>query len=384
MPDDAPTPTAHAPAYPNTSRNRRAAVALWVMGALLAIAGAAALRSAGPVVIPVLFAVLITLLVVPTHKRLASMLPDRVSWLASVAVMLGLLVLVALFLGSLVLAAEHALQQMPSLDGDVQSLLPSGDEAGNILGGAVKDLWGTVSGALGGWLVDQVTGLARSIAGVTGVFVSTLVLVLFLVLLALSEREIWRSKVQSFSTAETQSKAVTAVQMIAYRLRKFLLIRTGIGALQAVLYVLWLWLFGVDLLIVWAVLTFILTYIPSLGSIIAGTLPVLYALATKDWTTALGVAAGLLTIEQIVGNFIDPKILGKYILLSPFVILVGVLFWGWLWGAAGAFLATPIMLSLVIICHQIKALRPIALFLSDQRSSEGLDSALTAREATTR
>lgn len=354
------------------------------MGALLAIVGAAALRSAAPVVIPVLFAVLITLLIMPVHKRLASMLPERLAWLAHVVVMLGLLVIVAVFLGSLVFAAERALQQIPSLDGDVQSLLPSGDEASNLLGGELKDLWGTVSGALGGWLVDQVTGLARSVAGLTGVFVSTLALVLFLVLLALSEREIWRGKVQSLGAEDTQAKAMTAVHMIAYRLRKFLLIRTGIGALQAALYVLWLWLFGVDLLIVWAVLTLILTYIPNLGSIVAGTLPVLYALATKDWTTALGVAAGLLAIEQIVGNFIDPKILGKYILLSPFVILVGVLFWGWLWGAVGAFLATPIMLSLVVICHQIKALQPIALFLSDQRSSGDLDSALAMGVTTTR
>ena len=195
-------------------------------------------------------------------------------------------------------------------------------------------------------------------------------------MLAVSERSVWRGKMKSLSSGAGIEGWAEALNTVAARLRRFLVIRTAVGLLQAVLYVVWLWYFGIDLLFVWAILTFVLTYIPNLGSIIAGSMPVLYVLVTKDWQTALGVAAGLFVIEQVVGNYLDPRLLGRQIALSPFIILAGLLFWGSIWGAVGAFLATPIMLSLLVIFNTVPHLRPVALLLSDQKTPEALDEAL--------
>jgi AI-2 transport protein TqsA len=374
-----PSDRAERNASPDSGRAVFRKAQVWILGGLFVIALAAALRAMAPVAIPVVFAVLITLVIAPLHQRLARVLPPALRWFAHLGAILVLLTVIAVFLAALVFAAERVLQEMSSFGGNMETLLPSESEATALVGGQLKDLVGTISSALSGWLVEQITTVARAIAGMTGMFITTLVLVFFLVLLALTERGIWRGKIAALWPEQGQTEWRDALVTITLRLRKFLVIRTAVGFLQAALYVLWLWLFGVDMLIVWGVLTFLLTYIPNLGSVIAGTLPVFYALVTKDLATAFAVAAGLLVIEQVVGNFIDPKLLGKYIVLSPFIILVSLLFWGWLWGIAGAFLATPILLSLLIALNHIPPLRPVALILSDQRTSEELDRALNQK-----
>lgn len=351
-------------------------VVVWILGILLVIAIGAALRAMTAVAVPVIFAVLITLVMAPLHARLERMLPDWAKLVALLGVMVLLLGIIALFVGALVFAAERVLAKLPDVSGGFQSLLPSGEGASALLGGRVQELWSSLGSNLGGRLVDQISGLAQAIAGMTGAFVTTLVLILFLVMLAVSERSVWRGKMKSLSSGAGIEGWAEALNTVAARLRRFLVIRTAVGLLQAVLYVVWLWYFGIDLLFVWAILTFVLTYIPNLGSIIAGSMPVLYVLVTKDWQTALGVAAGLFVIEQVVGNYLDPRLLGRQIALSPFIILAGLLFWGSIWGAVGAFLATPIMLSLLVIFNTVPHLRPVALLLSDQKTPEALDEAL--------
>jgi AI-2 transport protein TqsA len=210
----------------------------------------------------------------------------------------------------------------------------------------------------------------------TGTFVAFIVLVFFLVLLALGEADTWSSKIDALSRRHDRSNWHEAAALVATSLRRFLLVRALTGALSVVLYVGWLWLFGIDLLLVWAILTFILTFIPNIGSIISGLLPVLYAFLTADLGTAFAVGAGILAIEQVIGNFIDPKLQGRQILLSPFVILIALLFWGWLWGLAGAFLAVPMTSTILVVCAYVPALRPVALLLSNQRNEEELDEAL--------
>ncbi|MEL6517611.1 MAG: AI-2E family transporter [Pseudomonadota bacterium] len=376
---EAPVPSSNRTA---TIRPARRQAAMWLVAGVLVIALGAALKAMAAVAIPVVFALLVTLVMAPLHHRLTDVLPRGLTWLAHVVVMAVLLGVIAVFVGALVFAAERVLAALPDVSGTFDQLFAqSGDEAAGtaLLGGKLRDLWNNVSGTIGSWLIDRATAFAQSVAGMTGAFVTALVIVFFLVLLALTELGVWRGKIKSlWPDRSGQDAWRDTIETITSRLRRFLLIRTGVGLLQAVLYVGWLAIFGVDLLVVWAVLTFLLTYIPNLGSVISGTLPVLYALLTKDFGTALAVAAGIFAIEQAIGNFVDPRLLGNQIVLSPIVILIAVMFWGWLWGAAGAFLATPITLSLLVAFNHLAPLRPLALMLSNQRSPDDLDSALDA------
>jgi AI-2 transport protein TqsA len=84
----------------------------------------------------------------------------------------------------------------------------------------------------------------------------------------------------------------------------------------------------------------------------------------------------LIVIEQVIGNWIDPRMQGNQVALSPLVILIAVVFWGWLWGVAGAFLGTPMTLAIMILCNHVAVLRPIAVLLSNQGGAKDLDEVL--------
>jgi AI-2 transport protein TqsA len=119
--------------------------------------------------------------------------------------------------------------------------------------------------------------------------------------------------------------------------------------------------------------TFLLSFIPNLGSIISGVLPTIYAFLTKDIGTAIAVGAGLTVIEQVIGNYVDPRLQGRQISISPAVIFAGLLLFAWIWGVPGALLSTPVLIAAVIAFARVEALRPAALLLSNTRSYGELD-----------
>ena len=123
----------------------------------------------------------------------------------------------------------------------------------------------------------------------------------------------------------------------------------------------------------WGLLAILLNFIPTVGSIVAGLLPVGYALITKDPGTAAIIAGGLLVIEQIMGNFVDPLVLGKRVAVSPLVILVALGFWTIVWGIPGAILAVPLTVLIILGLSQFENLKPVALLLTDRSSFAELE-----------
>lgn len=249
---------------------------------------------------------------------------------------------------------------------------PSGDSAPRpFMPGTLSDIVNQAGSTAASWLVEAASGLARRIVGAVGTFVGTTVIVFFMVLLALGEGPQWRSKLGSLWPGGSEAWQ-HALDTVSRKLRSFLLVRAAMGALSAALYVALLWLFGIDLLLVWAVITFLLGFVPNLGSVISGVLPALYALVTKDFQVALIVAVGLFAIEQVIGNFLDPRLQGRQIAVSPVVVLIAILVWGWIWGVAGALLAVPVTVAILVAFAHVSALRPIALLLSNQSDQEEL------------
>jgi AI-2 transport protein TqsA len=167
-----------------------------------------------------------------------------------------------------------------------------------------------------------------------------------------------------------------SLDLVADRFRKFVLVSSLLGLITGALYIGWLSLFGIDLVLLWGLLAFLLNYLPMVGSVVAGLLPVLMALVQKDPGTAAVVAGGLLVIEQVMGNTVAPLLQGKQLSVSPLVIMASLLVMSWMWGMAGAILATPVTVLLTIVFHEVPELRPAALFLSDQPDLEGLDEQL--------
>jgi AI-2 transport protein TqsA len=121
----------------------------------------------------------------------------------------------------------------------------------------------------------------------------------------------------------------------------------------------------VEFAIIWGLLTFLLNFIPNIGSVIATILPLLIAFIQFDSVGTLFWLALLLSgVQMIIGNFIDPRVVGRSVNLSPLVVLCSLMFWGWLWGFIGMFLAVPISVIIKIVFENTRSLKFISILMS--------------------
>jgi AI-2 transport protein TqsA len=198
-----------------------------------------------------------------------------------------------------------------------------------------------------------------------------LLLVFFFTLLMLIEASAWRRKTVVALRGRQMAVVLETVQAVAHKVRRFLLIRTVLGVISGVVVSAWLWLMGVDFAPFWGVLIVLLNYLPNLGSIIAGIPPSLLAFAQFGPGWAMLVAGGLLALEQVSGNFLDPHLQGRTLNVSSLIVLLSVILWGWIWGVPGALIAVPLTVTIILVCAKFAMLRPIAVLLSgDEHLSE--------------
>lgn len=402
---------AEADGGPADHRQRRPLVT-WLLAGVLIILAGWTLKAAASVVVPVVAALFIALAVAPVDSSVRKRVPDRLTWLGHAAAMTIVVLVLATFFAGIYLAARQAADQLPDLPSEIGAALPGGSDATSAASddsrdpvrfdsdslipqasersgdGALGDAGSRILGVAVDWqalvqrgvayIAEHASYYGRTVLTATAGVVGGLVLIFFLVLLMLVEGPVWREKIKNAVGSENGTRWNDAFATIAKRFRRFLIVRTILGAITALLYILWLSFFNIGLLVVWGVLTLLLNYIPTLGSIIAGALPILYALITTDWTTALIVAAGIIVIEQVMGNYVDPRMQGKQLSVSPLVTFVALLLFGWMWGVVGALLAVPLAVFVVIVCAHTPSLRPVGLLLSDKRNEEALREATSA------
>lgn len=148
--------------------------------------------------------------------------------------------------------------------------------------------------------------------------------------------------------------------------RRYMLVRSAIGLLSGLLVAGATWLIGLDFVLIWGLLTFLLKYIPTLGSLLITLLPTLFALLQfGDWRRAAITLVTITALQALQGNLVNPLFQGKYLSISPLAIVLSVVFWGWLWGVIGAFLAVPLTVLMIVTCRQFDRTRWIATLLAD-------------------
>ncbi len=140
-----------------------------------------------------------------------------------------------------------------------------------------------------------------------------------------------------------------------------------ISLLTGVLIFLGTFAVGMGFPILWGFLAFILNFIPNFGSILSGVLTSVFALV-QFWpkpAPVVFVAVLMFAVNFILGNIIEPRVQGRHLGLSPFIIIVSLSFWGWLWGFTGLILAVPMMVILKIICENVSILHPAAVLMGN-------------------
>ncbi|MCA9698601.1 MAG: AI-2E family transporter [Myxococcales bacterium] len=127
---------------------------------------------------------------------------------------------------------------------------------------------------------------------------------------------------------------------------------------------------GVDYPVLWGVVAFFLNYIPTLGSIIAAVPPVLLGFVQFGWERSLAVLAGYVLINTVMGNMVEPKVMGKRLGLSSLVVFLSLVFWGWIWGPLGMFLSVPLTMVVKILLENSDDLKWIAVLLGSGAEME--------------
>jgi len=213
-----------------------------------------------------------------------------------------------------------------------------------------------------GALLKSAANAASSLAS----FVGSLLLVFFYVLFLLLEETQLNNKIDKIYGAGKESNRINKTwQKIHSLLSDYLTIKLLTSFLTGVLSFFVLLFLGIELPGLWAFIIFLLNFIPSVGSIIATSFPVLFSIIQyADIKQTISVLVGVMAVQVLIGNVIEPKLLGNKLNLSPLVVIIGLVFWGALWGVMGMLLSVPIMASLMIIFSQFPNTKNIAIFLS--------------------
>jgi AI-2 transport protein TqsA len=319
---------------------------------LAAVATAAALYFTRPVMVPFVLAIFVYYLMLPLVDLLDFKLkmPRALSVLITLLVVSGLLAL----LGLLITTSARGL--LESQDIYRQKLADWAERALAIL---VR--WDIDIGQQS--LIDTLRQMPimrvvqRTAGTMLGLVTNGFLVLIFVIFLLLGRR-----------TGRPQSGIFVAID---YKIRQFIVMKFVLSATTGILVGLILALFGLDLALVFGVLAFLLNFIPSIGSVISTFLPLPIALVQFDslWAV-LGVVLLPGAVQMVIGNGIEPKVMGEGLDLSPVTILLALVFWGLLGGVIGMLMAAPITAVLRIVLARFHTTRPVAELMAGRFAGE--------------
>ncbi|ERT07551.1 hypothetical protein M595_2465 [Lyngbya aestuarii BL J] len=326
-----------------------------LMAIIATILVVAALQATRSISMPLAFAFFIAVLVYPLQAWLERRLPR---WLSLILVLLLLVGFMGVAVGALTLSAEIIEPKVPEYLDRLQQM----GETWRSLA-SERSLPIPQFNAQDG--INQVT--QQAIGGIKTLLsaASLLILIVSLLVLLLLEVNQYQEKVKQAFPSRASDRIINAVSNTSEKLRRYLLVMTLTCCLTGILTASWCFILGVDLALVWGLVAFVLNYVPTLGSIIAVIPPTLVAFIFQGVPRGIATLLGLAVIQTILGNFVDPRLQGKTLQLSPFVALVSIVFWGWVWGIPGAILGVPMTISIILMCRQFKATRGVAILLGE-------------------
>lgn len=226
--------------------------------------------------------------------------------------------------------------------------------------GGVDELRRAGLGMIRPLLADIGASLRAITANVVTIFLYTMFMLL--------ERGRIFRKIDLLSDDGAQRKAVNeTIGDIGAMVRDYIAVKTATNLVTAIVSYVIMRFVGIEFAGFWALMIFLLNYIPIVGAVSAISAPVLLALVQPDGGVTMALVALVLLVgaEQAMSSGIEPRLIGRSLNLSPLVILLSLGVWGTLWGFTGALLAVPITVTMMIILTQFPETRPIAILLSD-------------------
>ncbi len=323
-----------------------------LLAVIALVLSVAALREASAVFAPLALAVFIISLVWPLQAALEARLPKLVALLltmaATIFVCLAFSWLVAWGFGRVIraLAADTAGLQA-AYDSAVLWLEARGVSVSGLFAehfnvrffiGTLQQITGRLNTTLGFWVVTFVY-----------------------VLLGLTEVKDAYARASSLSNEAARQVLTVGAASMAAKFRRYMIVRTQMSVMTGLLVWLFTWFAGLPFAAEWGVIAFALNYIPFLGPLVATVFPTLVAILHFDtWQAVIGVLVCLNLIQFVVGNWVEPRVSGSALSMSPTVVLFSVFFWTWMWGLFGTFIGVPVTIALLSFAAEHPATRWIA------------------------
>ncbi|MGY6517318.1 MAG: AI-2E family transporter [Lysobacteraceae bacterium] len=335
-----------------------------VLGAVLALVVGWVLHVGQAVFVPIVFSVLIVYVITGLARlmqrvpRLGPRLPRQLRYLLSIgAIGLVLAAGASLVVNNVGRVVEIAPDYQDSLLEKIQQVMV-------YFGIERAATWTTLRDDFLGE-IDVQALVGSTVMSATGVLTTLLVVLLYVIFLLLEQRS-FPEKVRRVSDDPRDVARLQRVLAdINDRIGAYLALKTFINILLGVVSWAILSMMGVEFAAFWAVVIAVLNYVPYIGSFLGVMFPVALSIVQfDDLAQVLTLAAALTAAQFVIGNFLDPFLMGNQLNLSPFVILASLAIWSALWGIPGAFLAVPITAVLIIVLSGFKGTRPIAVLLS--------------------
>lgn len=315
------------------------------------------MRAAAPILLSFLLALFLAVLSLPLLLWLRRhRIPTLIAVMATVLSIGALVGSVLLVVGR---TFEEFVKALPSyvisLQGMTNNAIQWLDERGIMIGE-----WVTTDYINPSRIMDFVGGTLLGLA----TLLSFVFIVLIIMVFVLAEATAFPQKIRA--ALGRVDADLGRFREITQEVQRYLRIKTLISLATGVLVGVWVWALGIEFPLLWGLVAFLFNYIPNIGSIVASVPPVMLGLLQFGLSRALLVIAGYFAVNISLGNLLEPQLMGRKLGLSPLMIVLSLMFWGWVWGVLGMLLAVPLTMSIRIMLEYSEDFRWVAILLGGE------------------
>ena len=325
---------------------------LFALGALVIVV--AGLRAAADILVPVAFAGFITVLMTPAVRRLRRWgLPVAIAIPVVILALVALLGLVASFVGASLNGFAAALPRYQRRVFEMSAFLTQWLASHKVRVDFTQLLASIDATAILPWVGGALTQVAS--------IVSYVIFVLLMVVFLLFDTVDLRARLRiAFSRPEAE---LEQIRLVASEINHYIVLKSYLCLTTGAATLIILELLDVDFAPLWALLAVTLGYVPNIGPIAASAPPVVLGLLQAGPGHMALVLGSLATLHTVVGNVIEPQLLGRRLGLSSFIVFVSLIVWGWVWGLGGMLLSVPLTMTVKIMLENSREWRWLALLM---------------------
>lgn len=344
----------------------------WIRILLLIIAlavVASILKTLKSIFIPLIFSIFLLFLFAPLINYL------KKHKVPMVLILLITLVIIAVFLGLVILliyaASNSLINGLPRYEDKFNELIAKGTEylqnlAFNWNINTENISIANIAQIISSGFISIPQFISNTVNTLVSIIQNIFLIIFFLIFLLL-EIEKLPLRLRKATSKLSKEQTLDILQNIEKQIQNYLTIRTLVNLSAALLCMLWMLIFGVDFILVCGILLFVLDFIPDVGSVISSAIPILIYLLQSGFSFLWLIFALLIVATQmLIGNIIEPKLQGVQLNLTPIMVLVSLIFWGWLWGIVGMLICVPLTSAINIILKQVAPNNFISALISSE------------------